>query len=56
MSDNTTNRARSELDEQMKAFLAKGGEITEIPTGKTGWNTGQQKSQWTRAQTKKPEE
>ncbi|MFC4860871.1 hypothetical protein SA496_09035 [Pseudomonas sp. JS3066] len=56
MSDNPTNRARSELDEQTRAFLSKGGEITEVPTGKTGWNTGRQKSQWSKPQAKKPEE
>ncbi|GLZ84345.1 hypothetical protein Pres01_03960 [Metapseudomonas resinovorans] len=56
MSDNPSSRARSELDEQTRAFLSKGGEITEVPTGKTGWNTGRQKSQWTKGQAKKPEE
>jgi hypothetical protein len=55
MSDAATSRARSELAEQTKAFLSKGGEITEIPSGKTGWDTERKKSQWTKAQAKKPE-
>ncbi|MCY1220204.1 hypothetical protein D9M68_207330 [compost metagenome] len=55
MSDAAIRRTRSELDEQTRAFLSKGGEITEVPTGKSGWNPGRQKSQWTKAQAKKPE-
>ncbi|WP_083245871.1 hypothetical protein [Pseudomonas sp. TCU-HL1] len=52
MSDTPASRARSALDEQTKAFLSKGGEITEVPTGKSGWNTERTKSQWTKAQAK----
>ncbi|BAN48265.1 hypothetical protein [Metapseudomonas resinovorans] len=55
MSDAETSRARSELDEQTKAFLSKGGEIKEIPTGATGWDADRKKSQWTKAQARKPE-
>ncbi|WP_280285626.1 hypothetical protein [Pseudomonas sp. BN415] len=55
MSDTPTSRSRSQLDEQTQAFLSKGGEIKEIPTGATGWNTDRKKTQWTKAQTKKPD-
>lgn len=56
MSDTPASRARSELDKQTEAFLSKGGEITEVPTGKTGWNADRKKSQWTKAQASKPAE
>ncbi|MFC5695908.1 hypothetical protein ACFPU0_10095 [Pseudomonas sp. GCM10022186] len=55
MSDAATSRTRSQLDEQTRAFLSKGGEITEVPTGKSGWNADRKKSQWTKGQAKKPE-
>ncbi|BAU76653.1 hypothetical protein [Metapseudomonas furukawaii] len=54
MSDFETNRARSQLDEQTRAFLEKGGAITKVPTGKSGWDPDRKKSQWSKAQPKPP--
>ncbi|WP_271408017.1 hypothetical protein [Pseudomonas sp. Q1-7] len=54
MSDAPASRAQSVLNEQIEAFLSKGGEITEVPSGKSGWNAVRKKSQWAKEDSKKP--
>ncbi|WP_333908707.1 hypothetical protein [Pseudomonas sp. Q1-7] len=44
-SDAPASRAQSVLNEQIESFLSKGGEITEVPSGKSGWNAVRKKSQ-----------
>lgn len=39
---------RAELEEQIQAFLSEGGEITEVPQGKTAAAEAA-KSQWARS-------
>ena len=53
MPDAPASRAQSVLNEQIETFLSKGGEITAVPSGKSGWNADRKKSQWTTAQDKK---
>lgn len=43
------------LDEQIEAFLTKGGEITQIAIGTSGLSADAKKSQWSKPQAKKPE-
>ncbi|WP_177326910.1 hypothetical protein [Pseudomonas sp. ML96] len=43
------------LDEQIEAFLTKGGEITQIAIGTTGLSADSRKAHWSKPQAKKPE-
>lgn len=54
MSDPVHDNLRSALDDQIEAFLSKGGEITEVPTGTSGMNTDAKKTQWSRGNATKP--
>lgn len=55
MSNAPESPARNQLNEQVEAFLSKGGEINEIPTGTTAWRQDNKKSPWAKPQGKKEE-
>ena len=55
MHDPINSRLQLALDEQVQAFLAKGGEITQIAIGTSGVSADTKPSQWSKAQTKKSE-
>ncbi|MBD9414652.1 hypothetical protein IB234_08755 [Pseudomonas sp. PDM16] len=54
MNDPIQEKLRSSLDEQVEAFLVKGGEITQIATGTSGIAADYKKAPWSKPQDKKP--
>ncbi|HSX70615.1 MAG TPA: hypothetical protein VLF16_06750 [Pseudomonas sp.] len=53
MHDPINNQLRSSLDEQIEAFLTKGGEITEVAIGTSGISADHKKAHWSKSQAKK---
>lgn len=49
-----TQRAHQRLSEQTEAFINRGGNIEQIPSGVSGTADGKPKTQWANERTAKP--